>query len=245
MSVSTLRESRTKAQAVFVKFTRLYKEQPSALYCFFEGDDSKYYGIRIDNIADPEESEYLSCNGKEGVIGIHRMLTNRKHYSSVQAAYFIDRDFDASVREMNLAGVYETPCYSIENFYTSVSCLSRILKSELKLVDSDEDFKKCISLYTKLQQEFHDAIELLNVWISCQRNKAVELKISGLSISNFAHSVRIHLDRIQVDYTIDDLQAKFPNSQPLSQEELDAKKMNFLLEIGNKVLGENSKLNFS
>ncbi len=223
MSVNTLRESRTKAQAVFLTFTRQYKKQPSALYCFFEGEDSKYYGVRIDNIARPEESNYLICNGKEGVIGIHRMLTNRKHYSNVKAAYFIDRDFDPSIRETSLAGIYETPCYSIENFYTSVRCLSRILKSELKL-DVDEDCERCTSLYTKLQQEFHDAIELLNIWIACQRDKAAELKINTLSISKFANSVRIGLDRIQIDYTVDDLYEKFPASLPISQDELDAKR---------------------
>ncbi len=42
MSVNTLRASRDKAVVVFTEFTRLYKQYPSALYCFFEGEDGKW-----------------------------------------------------------------------------------------------------------------------------------------------------------------------------------------------------------
>ena len=136
-SVKTLRESRGKAQAVFMKFTRLYKQDPSALYCFFEGENSKYYGVRIKNIIRPEKDFYFSCSGKDGVLGIHKMLSARKSYANVKAAYFIDRDFDESIRERGLNEIYETPCYSIENFYTSVQCFSEVLRSEFNLREPD------------------------------------------------------------------------------------------------------------
>jgi Protein of unknown function (DUF4435) len=152
MSVESLRASRNRAVAVFVEFSRLYKEYPFALYCFFEGDDSKYYGIRIKNIIRPEKYINLSCNGKEGVLDIHRMLSARKYYSSVKAAYFIDRDFDKSIYETGLSQIYETPCYSVENFYTSVQCVSEILKAKFQLTELDENFKRSISLYVKLQE---------------------------------------------------------------------------------------------
>ncbi|NEQ69399.1 MAG: DUF4435 domain-containing protein, partial [Symploca sp. SIO2D2] len=193
MSVDNLRASRGKAKTVFMEFTRLYKQYESALYCFFEGEDSQYYGIRINNIARPEKDIYLRCNGKEGVLGIHKMLSSRKYYANVKAAYFVDRDFDKSVSETNLSGIYETPCYSIENFYTSTQCLEKILRSEFKLTESDENFARCILLYKKLQEEFHDAVELLNAWIACQRAKSGELNISSVKVSEF---VNISLDKI-------------------------------------------------
>ncbi|NEP46868.1 MAG: DUF4435 domain-containing protein [Okeania sp. SIO2H7] len=169
MSVNSLRASRTKATAVFTEFSRLYKQNPSALYCFFEGEDSKYYGIRIETIAQPEKSHYFSCNGKDGVLGIHKMLLARRYYANVKAAYFIDRDFDRPISELGLKGIYETPGYSIENFYTSVKCFSRILKCEFKLMESDDNFERCVSLYRKLQEEFHNAVELLNTWMASFR----------------------------------------------------------------------------
>jgi hypothetical protein len=219
-SVEILRASRRKAQAVFMEFTRLYKQDPSALYCFFEGEDSKYYGVRIKNIIKPEKYFYFSCSGKDGVLGIHKMLSARKSYANVRAAYFIDRDFDKSIRERGLNEIYETPCYSIENFYTSVQCFSEVLRSEFKLLESDENFERCVSLYIKLQEEFHNAVELLNTWIACQRDKSSPLKIPEKILSRF---VKIDLNQITKNYGIDDLYERIKGAITISQEELDAR----------------------
>ena len=221
MSVNKLRDSRGKAVAIFVEFTRLYKQYESALYCFFEGEDSKYYGIRIKNITKPKKDIYLNCHGKEGVLGIYRMLSSRNHYKTARTGYFVDRDFDRSIYTMGISQIYETPCYSVENFYTSVQCFSEILKSEFKLTEIDEDFEKCISLYTKLQEEFHNAVELLNAWVACQRDKSSKLNISDLSVLRF---VKINLNQAISTYKVDDLYQMFPNIPVISEQELDAKR---------------------
>jgi hypothetical protein len=75
------------------EFTRYYKSYPLALYCFFEGEDSKYYGIRIKTIAMPDKYFFLSCGGKDGVLKIHQIISSEEYYKSSKAAYFIDRDF--------------------------------------------------------------------------------------------------------------------------------------------------------
>lgn len=231
MSVDKLRASREKAVVVFTKFTRLYKQDSSALYCFFEGEDSQYYGIRIRTITRPEKDIYLSCNGKEGVLGIYRMLSSRSYYASVRAAYFIDRDFDQSIYETAVSGIYETPCYAIENFYTSSLCFSRILKSEFKLTELDENFKRCVSLYERLQKEFHDAVELINTWIACHRDISSDLKISRLSILDF---VRISLDKVTEKYTIDTLYEKFPHVSVISQQKLDDRRAELKIDTRQK-----------
>jgi Protein of unknown function (DUF4435) len=222
MSIDNLRSSRKIPAAIFTEFTRFYKQDESALYCFFEGEDSKYYSIRVKNIARPDKDVYLSCNGKEGVLGIHRMLSSRKYYANARTAYFVDRDFDQLI---DIKDIYETPCYSLENFYTSIQCFSEILKSEFKLTELDENHRKCISLYVKLQQEFHDAIELLNAWIACQRDRSTRIDLSNLTILDFAS---IELDEISVKYTIDDLVSKFSNALILTNQELDDKKSELL-----------------
>ena len=148
------------------------------------------------------------------------MLSARKNYANVRAAYFIDRDFDESISERGLNEIYETPCYSIENFYTSVECFSEVLRSEFKLMDSDENFERCVSLYKKLQEEFHNAVELLNTWIACQRDKSSPLNISKRSVLDF---VKIDLNQITQKYVIDDFYRMFPGAIAISQEELDAR----------------------
>jgi len=225
MLVDNLRTSRTKAVAVFTEFTRLYKQNESALYCFFEGEDSQYYGIRIKNIVRPDKEIYLSCRGKEGVLGIHRMLSLRKSYANAKTAYFIDRDFDKSIYETDISDIYETPCYSIENFYTSVQCFSEILKNEFKLTELDENFEKSLSLYVRLQEEFHNAVELLNTWIACHRDKSSKLNITDLSIHRF---INLDLNTVTAKYTIDDLSNIFTDIPVVSQQELDTKKSELL-----------------
>jgi hypothetical protein len=223
MSVDKLRDSRGKAVTIFIEFTRLYKQYESALYCFFEGEDSKYYGIRIKNIVRPEKDIYLNCNGKEGVLGIYRMLSSRNYYKNARTAYFVDRDFDQSIYIIGISGIriYETPCYSIENFYTSVQCFSEILKNEFKLTESDENFERCIALYTKLQEEFHNAVELLNVWVACHRDKSSQLNISDITLLRFIH---VDLKQVIATYTIEDLHNMFPSLPIILPQELDAKK---------------------
>jgi Protein of unknown function (DUF4435) len=231
MSVDNLRASRGKSVAVFVEFTRLYKQYESALYCFFEGEDSRYYGIRIKNITRPKKDIYLNCKGKQGVLGIHRMLASRNHYRNTRAAYFIDRDFDQSIFSMGLSGIYETPCYSIENFYTSVQCFSEILKNEFKLTESDENFERCVSLYKKRQEEFHDAVDLLNAWIACNRDRSSQFNISYLSVLRFIHD---DLNQVIATYTIDDLSNLFPDTPVISQQELDTKKYDLKVDTRQK-----------
>jgi Protein of unknown function (DUF4435) len=222
MSVDNLRASRHRPVTVFTEFTRLYKQYESALYCFFEGEDSKYYTIRIKTIANPSKDIGMICNGKQGVLGIHRMLSSRKYYANAITAYFVDRDFDALI---GVNEIYETPCYSLENFYTSIQCFADILRSEFKLGELNENHKKCISLYKDLQKEFHDAVELLNIWIACQRDRATEINISNLSVLDF---VSIELNGILLNYTIDDLIARFPTAPVLTNIELDSKKAELL-----------------
>ncbi len=221
MSVDKLRASRDQAVIVFTEFTRLYKQYESALYCFFEGEDSKYYGIRIKNITRAEKDIYLDCSGKDGVLGIYRMLSSRQHYVNARIAYFVDRDFDESIYNKGIIKIYETPCYSVENFYTSVEGFSEILKNEFNLTESDENFERCISLYTKRPEEFHNAVELLNAWIACHRDKSSKLNISNLSVFNFVYC---DLNQAIARYTIDDLYERFPGIPVISQPELDAKK---------------------
>lgn len=231
MSVEKLRASRAKAVAIFVEFTRLYKQYESVLYCFFEGEDSKYYGIRIKNITKSKKDIYMNCHGKEGVLGIYRMLSSRNHYRTARIGYFVDRDFDQSIYNMGISKIYETPCYSVENFYTSVQCFAEILKSEFKLTEIDENFQRCVSLYRKLQEEFHDAVELLNAWVACQTDKSSKLNISDLSILRF---VKIDLNQAISMYEIDDLYQMFPNTPVIAEQELDAKISELKVNIRQK-----------
>ena len=220
MSVESLRKARRSHVVAFAEFTRYYKSYPLALYCFFEGEDSKYYGIRIKTIAMPDKYFFLPCGGKDGVLKIHQIISSEVYYKSSIADYFIVRDFDESIYSKGLGSIYETPCYAIENFYTSCQCFADILKDEFKLLEGEEDFSKSIQLFKKLQAEFHDAISQLNAWIACQKDKNVKLNMEGWSIDTF---VRIDLTGISKGYNLEDLYVKVEAAVPISPDKIAEK----------------------
>ncbi|WP_439638082.1 DUF4435 domain-containing protein [Spirulina sp.] len=137
-------------------------------------------------------------------------------------AYFIDRDFDNSIAEEGLQGIiYETPCYSIENFYTSINSFKSLLKEEFGLQESDADFEQCLNLYKDRQAEFHSAVETLNAWIACQREISSDIKLSKIKISK---DIKITLSSVMNTYTHEDLERKFPEAPPISPDQLQEKK---------------------
>jgi len=152
MEIEKLRESRNNAIVIFIKFTRLKSKHNSSLFCCFEGDDSKYYGSRIENIVqfNPDELHPFSCGGKEEVLKFYRMINKNNDYKEVKIAYFVDKDFDESIIGLYNNKIYETPCYSIENLYTTTSAFKRILKSEFNFNESEPDRMSQKQLFTTL-----------------------------------------------------------------------------------------------
>lgn len=213
-----LREARQKHQVKFMEFTRLYKRDKFAMFCFFEGeDDSDYYRSRIEAIAAPK-FHFFVCDGKASVLRLHNIIVARNSYAKARTAYFIDRDFDPPLHQgsdrQRYARVYETPCYAIENFYTSIECVKKILASKFKLFELGEEFEKCVELYENLQQQFHQAIADLNAWLAIQKRGGIRINWQQLKFE-------VELDEIRAKYTLDELASKFPDAKSVSREECD------------------------
>lgn len=224
MSVESLRKARNSGQAVFIEFTKAYSKEANTVFCFFEGKDSAYYRLRITTRIGVDDYKKYCCGGKKGVLDAQRLITNKSQYSTALLAFFIDRDFDDSIYSSGIQEVYETPCYSIENLYTSIECFSKILKDEFSLTEEDEDFQRCINLYNELIQEFFQKTETLNTWLACQKDKGVKLNLSSYDIFDF---IRLNLyeknNRVQVLYNLEKLYTVFSDSIHLGEDELAAK----------------------
>lgn len=228
-TVDQLRAARSKAPVKYKEFTTLYKEFGSEpIYFLFEGEDSKYYGIRIETIVEPSITpHFLNCGGKEEVLRFYKILKFHEEYKDVRFAYFIDRDFDQSIEADE---IYETPCYSIENFYTSLEAFQRILEREFNLSRRDLDFKKCSELYQTRQKEFHNKTRLLNAWVACQRDYskvALEYKRANIKDLKIEDLVLVDLDSVISNYTIDILNARCPQAFHPPEEVINQKLAEF------------------
>ncbi|MGJ7920945.1 DUF4435 domain-containing protein [Neobacillus sp. LXY-4] len=213
-----LRKKRQKGIVGFHKFSLKFKPKKSIPYCFVEGEDSKYYLPRVSMIC-KSEPDFVKCNGKKGVLDTYNEIKKHKEFNDEKLFFFVDSDFDVPVNNVE---IYETPCYSIENLYTSLDAFKRILKNEFNLEETDEDYNKAIDTFIERQNEFHDLISLLNSWIYSYKDymyktgEEIKLRLNELILKE--HLVDITLHKITCKYTLQQIEEflnitkKIPNS---------------------------------
>src|SRR5579859_3053526 len=112
MSVLTqLRASRESYAVRLRDFIRIFTNTPHVLVCFFEGEDVKYYGPRLEMLRPELNWESVNCGGKDVVLKLWNLLSTHSLYSTAKTAYFFDKDFDGVGSRPTARNVYTTPCY--------------------------------------------------------------------------------------------------------------------------------------
>ncbi|TKH10745.1 DUF4435 domain-containing protein [Bacillus wiedmannii] len=215
-----LRSKRSRGAVGFHKFALNYKPKQKKPYCFVEGEDNKYYLPRLIMIC-KTEPEFIRCNGKKGVIEAFQKIQKYNEYEEDSLLFFVDSDFDAPINNEN---IYETPCYSIENLYTSPRVFERILKSEFSLDETDTDFTNAMSFFNDKQNEFHDVIALLNAWIFSYKKyidrtgEIIKLRLNELSFKE--HLVAVSLEGITCKYNLEDIEKMLNIPNKVSNAEI-------------------------
>ncbi len=227
MEIQEFRIARNKYSVIYTKFSLEQSKHRDCLFCFYEGEDSKYYNSRIMQYTGYDYQDIVSynCHGRKDVLRVRDMIEKENAYDEVNKVFFIDRDY--LPYETISENVYQTPCYSIENFYTSTECFSRMLCVEFGLNVIEDDHRKCVNDYALRQKEFHRETLLLNAWLSCQRKLEKELGRSGVKLSNFKIKKlfnKIEIDCIEVKQPIDKeiVESEFPDHLEVEDERLNA-----------------------
>lgn len=216
-----LRNMKTRGVVGFHKFILKYKPKHNKPYCFVEGEDSKYFLPRL-IMTCKTEPEFINCNGKNGVIEAFKEIQKHKEYKEEPLLFFVDRDFDEPI---NNERIYETPCYSIENFYSSSKVFERILKSEFNLDETEADFTSAMNFFSERQNEFHDKIALINTWIFSYKKymdstgEIIKLRLNELSFKD--HLIEVKLEKINCKYNLKDIENMLNITSKISEEELN------------------------
>lgn len=216
-----LKKGLNKSQVAYQEFILHLSQNKNGLFCFFEGKDSPYYSLRIKRFT--ENYHPIKCGGKDKVLDVYRLISKHSEYQKYNKAFFIDRDFDNSLKNPD---IFETPCYSIENFYTSANTFKDILKNSFGLSEVSETYQTCLMLYTQRQQEFHQATIFFNAWYAClihlrnTINKEAGATLDDKLPKNF---IKFSLSSITANYTFQSIQDAFPNALEVSQESLNEK----------------------
>lgn len=112
-----MRESRGSSNVAFIEFTDHHDDFEDYVFCFYEGEDGKYYNQKIKDIIG-ENIITIKAGNKTEVLKAWRKIKADNNYSNVKKCFFVDRDMD-DIPEDKDDDLYITPCYSIENLYVS------------------------------------------------------------------------------------------------------------------------------
>lgn len=217
-----VRGARNSGTVAYTRYCQEKARNKDCLICFFEGEDKKYYLSRIVQYTgyDYEHIVSYECSGKDGVI----YNFNKIDKSDNNTAFFIDRDFISS--GINDIHLYETPCYSIENFYTSVSAFRRLIYTEFDLNPADEDTSRVCKDYELRLQEFHTIMLPLNAWLECQRTASgnyQKINLGDFKIKKIVSEVTIDSVKSRPSITVETFSQFFPEADTIDSEVLNRK----------------------
>lgn len=209
--VDILVKSRDNLSVKFMEFTRISSKQKYAV--FFEGEDEKYYSIRINSIRPDLKWSGINCGGKSNVIDIRGKIRAHQTYSTALCMFFVDADFDDNSELINYNDIYVTPCYSIENLYISLNTYTRVLSAEFGINDSlgsHSCFNNAMACFNETKNYYINSVKEFNFLIRELRFMERRGELVGrLNINNIKFENLIKIDIGHVEKIYDE---KIPNS---------------------------------
>lgn len=225
MNIEITREARQKGVVVFAKFCQDKRGHEDCLFCFFEGEDSKYYGARIEQYSEYPSTKIINynCGGRKEVERVYLLISKKREYDEVNKMFFIDSDY--SPNGQAVSDMYQTPCYSIENFYSSSECFGKIINREFGINSIDADYNKCIADYCNRQREFHSYTQFLNVWLCCQRTEEEMKQQKAVVLKDFKVAKlfsEISIAKVEPKKSIDEalLKSNFPYAYDIEEQKI-------------------------
>lgn len=238
LSLEQMRKERGTYEAIYIQFVNNRKYFKTYAFCFYEGEDGKYYDSRIRQKFGSKFVTYTVGNKKE-VLKLLKRITSTNLYDDVCTMFFIDRDYDVSLSGQN-EKLYETPCYSIENLYVQRECLLKILQSEFGLNEIEKDFQKCLQDFDKREKEFNNQILEFNSLVYLRRKKSDSNSNCVFGSIKTSHMLKVNIDNVEkatkYNQTIDEIKEKlqFEESEIEEAKEELIRKGNFSLNFRGK-----------
>ena len=233
VTLEELRIGREAASAAFMEFTSKRKYHLDHVFCFYEGEDGKYYDHRIRSIIG-NNFFHIKAGSKSKVLKVMKLIKNKSEYQNVITMFFVDRDMGFDMEEYKEKDVYVTPCYSIENLYVNEESFGMILETEFGLNIDDVDYNKYKQKFVEMYHDFCELMVEFNSLILIRKEK--ELDCGKVNIQKIKTTDLITIDIFsgvskssKYSNTIAELKEKLD----VKDEEITSAKMR-LLEHGEK-----------
>lgn len=230
LSLEQMREERYTFEAIYVKFVNSRKYYKSYAFCFYEGEDGKYYDSRIRQKFEDKFITYPVGNKKE-VLKLLKRIKTAGLYDNVCMMFFVDRDCDISMMGTD-EDLFETPCYSIENLYAQKESLIKILQSEFCLNMIEEDCQRCLQDFELREREFNNYILEFNSLVYLRRKKSGSNSNCSFGSIKTSHMVKVDVDKISKATKYDETINKIKGKLQVEEDEIEDTK-NYLTRQGS------------
>ncbi len=207
------------------------------LFCFYEGkDDCKFYNVKLKELG--KKITHFVCYSKSNVLKFRKYM-KKNHKEMNDVAYYVDKDFDDKINynqyvELTKAkDLYITPCYSIENFYTTGEVFDQILLNEYGYTICDPTYIKLKDKFITLKKGFHEYIKKINYWYATYKYFYIinqiefEIKLSDFNLGRYIDidlkNNKIIIKSIEKISLLDSLEEKLkpmPNTFPSKMKEI-------------------------
>lgn len=168
-----MRQGREESSTAFMEFTNKRAYYQNHAFCFYEGEDGKYYDNRIRNIIG-NNFIHIKAGNKNKVLKTMKLIKSKSEYKDVTTMFFVDRDMGFNMPEYEEDDVFVTPCYSIENLYVNKNSFGMILETEFSLNIDDEDYIKYKRRFIELYEEFCNLMLEFNALVLIRKEKNLD-----------------------------------------------------------------------
>ena len=220
-----------------------HEQFESHVFCFYEGEDGKYYNQKIKSIIG-DNIITIKAGKKEEVLKVWRKIKADNHYDSVKKCFFIDRDMDDIPPDKD-DDLYITPCYSIENLYVTSKSFGNILQSEFSCDIYENDYSKCMTKFNELLDIFNEQMLEFNALVLIRRNKGFNNGIVKINNIKTTQILEITIDNVLKRTKYQECITKLKNDLQTSDQEV-AEAINQLKAKGdyNNVFRGKNQLDF-
>ena len=221
LTVESMETEKENSFSVPFTFYNTNKLSSECLFCFVEGkSDTDFYFPKIKSIYG-ENHLFINCYNKKFVLKMYDLI-HENDKGSKKLAFFIDHDYDDTI---NLEHVYETECYSIENYYCYKSAFSDFLQYGLHIDKMKAEYQDAMNFYVQEFDKFHEVIIDFNAWIAvCKRkndiHEMIHLDSLGSSIPE-SFLIEEFGGDYQQNYDLDRLNSHFNAVPKITRDEHD------------------------
>ncbi len=171
------------SNASLMKFANDSISYPKSIYCFFEGEDYRYYADRIVNKFNVQLSEIrkYKCNNRTETIEALKLIEKHFDCYKYNIMFFVDHDYESTNIKSKL--LFETDAYSIENYYANKETFKNILLNELGMNYGDNDYQIALNDFDIIFNEFNSHSLTINTFM-----RLSYINKSNICLDNFKYN---------------------------------------------------------